>query len=159
MWLISLFMRMVAVSKAGEMGLGSDAAGDRVSDVLAGVRDQLADIASLLKKQAALRVDAQAADGAVQVTVDALGQLVKAVIDKSYLDDHDFDDLGGYIAEAAQAAARDAGRRVAAMLGPINERHKSFPSYSDIVEGGPGLDYYSGMLKRAADLFGDSDGV
>jgi DNA-binding protein YbaB len=150
---------MVAVSRAGEVGLGNDAAGDRVTDVLAGVRDQLADIASLQKEQAALRVDARAADGAVQVTVDARGQLVETVIDKSYLDDHDFDDLGGYVTQAAQAAARDAGRRVAQMLGPINERHKSFPSYSDIVKGVPELDYYSGMLKRAADLFGESDGV
>jgi acyl-CoA reductase-like NAD-dependent aldehyde dehydrogenase len=53
------------------MGLGNDTAGDRVTDVLAGVRDQLADIASLQKKQAALRVDAQAADGAVSATTVA----------------------------------------------------------------------------------------
>jgi hypothetical protein len=78
----------------------------------------------LQKKQAALKLTAQAADGAVEVTVNARGQVVKTVVDKSYLDDHDFEDLGDHITEAAQAAARDAAGRVAKMLAPINERHK-----------------------------------
>ncbi|MGE2817904.1 YbaB/EbfC family nucleoid-associated protein [Mycobacterium heidelbergense] len=117
--------------------MSNDAARDRVTDVLARLQDQLTDIAALQKKQAALRLNAQAADGTVEVTVDARGQLVKAVIDKSYLDDHDFEDLGDHITEAARAAAEDASRRVAEMLAPINERHKEFPSFSDIVENIP----------------------
>jgi DNA-binding protein YbaB len=106
-------------------------------NALAGLQSQMADIAAVQKRQAALRVDAQAAEGTVEVTVNARGQLVKVVIDKSYLDDHDFDELGGCIVEAAQAAAEDAGRQVAEMLAPINERHKSLPTFSDIAEGVP----------------------
>jgi DNA-binding protein YbaB len=105
--------------------------------MLARLRDQLGDIAAMQKKQAALKLSAQAADGTVEVTVNARGQLVKTVIDKSYLDDHDFDELGDYITEAAQTAARDVGGRVAELLAPINERHKTFPTFSDIVEGLP----------------------
>lgn len=85
------------------------------------------------KKRAALTVDARAAEGAVEVTVDARGQLVSIVIDKSYLDDHDFDELGGHIIEATRRAAGEAEQRVAEMLAPINERDKSFPAFSDIV--------------------------
>jgi DNA-binding protein YbaB len=118
--------------------LSNDAAREQAINVLGGLQSQLADIAAVQKKQAALRVDAQAAQGTVEVTVNARGQLVKVVIDKSYLDDHDFDELGGCVVEAAQAAAQDAGQRVAEMLAPINERHKSLPTFSDIVEGAPG---------------------
>jgi DNA-binding protein YbaB len=131
--------------------LSIESARDRLGDVLAGVRDQLADIAAVQKKQAELKVDGQAAEGSVEVTVNARGQVVNAVIDKSYLDDHDFEDLGGHITEAAQAAAGEAGRRVAEMLAPINERHKNLPSFSDIVEGLPEL---SDVLPPELDLFG-----
>ena len=117
--------------------MSNEAARDRVTDVLARLQDQLTDIADIQKKQAALRLKGQAADGTVEVTVDARGQLVKTVIDTSYLDDHEFEDLGDHITEAARAAAEDAGRRVAEMLAPINERHNTFPSLSELVEGVP----------------------
>lgn len=136
--------------------MSNEAARDRLTDVLGQLQDQLTDIAAIQKKQAALKVDAEAADGTVQVTVNARGQLVKAVIDKSYLDEHDFEELGDHVLEAAQAAAQDAGRRVAELLAPINERHAKFPSFSDIVEGiadpkdlvPPGLDGFAGVPGR-----------
>jgi DNA-binding protein YbaB len=129
-------------------------------DVLAGLQNQLSDINVLREKQAELKLTAQAAEGTVEVTVNARGQLVKAVIDKSYLDDHDFEDLGDHIIEAAQAAARDASARLAELLAPINERHKKFPSLSEIVEGipdpkdltPPGLDIIPGAPQRREGL-------
>lgn len=117
--------------------MNDDAARDRVGDMLAGLRDQLAGIAEMQKKQTELHVDGKAAEGTVEVTVNARGQVTKTVIDKSYLDDHEFEELGDHITEAARAAASEAGRRVAELLAPINERHKTFPSFSDIVEGLP----------------------
>jgi DNA-binding protein YbaB len=99
----------------------------------------MADFVELQKKQAALEVSATAAEGSIEVTVNARGQVVKALIDKSYLDDHDFEELGDHLTEAAQAAARQAGGRVAEMLAPMGERQRSFPSFSDIVEGIPDL--------------------
>jgi DNA-binding protein YbaB len=130
--------------------LADDAARGRVGDVLVGLRDELADIAAMQKKQAELKVDGQAADGSVEVTVNARGQVVKTVIDTSYFDDHDVEDLGGYITEAAQAAAGEAGRRVAEMLAPITERQKKLPSFSEIVQGLPD----PGDLLPGLDLFG-----
>ncbi|MBO0879926.1 MAG: YbaB/EbfC family nucleoid-associated protein [Mycobacterium sp.] len=117
--------------------MSNDAAREQAINVLAGLQSQMADIAAVHQRQAVLRVDAQAAEGTVEVTVNARGQLVKVVIDKSYLDDHDFDELGGSILEAAQAAAEDARQQVTEMLAPINERRKSLPTFSDIVESVP----------------------
>jgi DNA-binding protein YbaB len=117
--------------------LSNDEARHRLSDVLGLLQNQVADIAAMREKQAALKLTGYAADGAVEATVNARGQLVKTVIDKSFLDDHDFEDLGDYVTEAAAAAAKDAAQRVAEMLAPINERHGKFPSLSEIVEGMP----------------------
>ncbi|MGE2818039.1 YbaB/EbfC family nucleoid-associated protein [Mycobacterium heidelbergense] len=107
---------------------------DRLDEVLAGLQSQLADVAAAQKKQAALRVEGRAAEGTVEVTVNARGQVVNVVIDTSYLDEHDFDELGGHVLQAAQAAVREAGQQVAALLAPINQRDKAFPALSDIVE-------------------------
>lgn len=133
--------------------MSNDAARDRVGEVLAGLRDQLGDIAEMQKKQAALQVKGQAAEGSVEVTVDAQGRVVRTVIDKSYLDDHDVEELGDHFTEAAQAAAGEASRRVAEMLAPINERHSKFPSLSDIVEGLPDP---NDLLSPGLDVFGPS---
>jgi DNA-binding protein YbaB len=119
--------------------LDNDAVGDQAADTLDLLRDQLAHVAAMQKEHAALRLNGAAADGTVEVTVDARGHLVKTVIDKSYLDDHDFEDLGNHITEAARAAVQDAGQRVAEMLAPIGERQRLFPSFSDIVDGVPEL--------------------
>jgi DNA-binding protein YbaB len=131
--------------------VSNDAAREQVGDMLSGLRDQLADIAAMQKKQAELTVDGKAADDTVKITVDARGQLVKTELDKSYLDDHEFEELAGHITEAAQAAAAEAGRRVAEMLAPINERHKTLPSFSEIVDGLPDL---SDVMPPGLEMFG-----
>jgi DNA-binding protein YbaB len=131
--------------------LSNEAAADRVADVLARLHDQLTDMAAVREKQAAVEVSTQAAEGSVEVTVDARGQLVKTVIEKSFLDDHDFDELGDFITEAAQTAAREASERVAEMWAPISERQRSFPSFSDIVEGMPDL---ADLMPPGLEMFG-----
>jgi DNA-binding protein YbaB len=115
--------------------LNNNTARDEFTDVLARVQSQLADIDAVQKQQAALSVSAAAADQTVEVTVNAQGQLTKVVVDQSYLDDHDFEDLGESILEAARAAAQDASRQVTELLAPIGERYKSLPSFSDLVDG------------------------
>ena len=107
---------------------------DRLDGVLGVLQSQVADIAAVQKEQAALRVEGRAAQGTVEVTVDARGQLVNVVIDKAYLDGHDVDELGGYVLEAVQAAVGEVGQRVVQMLASINERDESFPTFSDIIE-------------------------
>ena len=132
--------------------LDSDGANDQLADVRALLREQLADVAAMREEQATLRLNSVVADGTVAVTVDAHGHVVKTVIDESYLDEHDFEDLGDYVTEAAQAAMHDAGQRVAQMLAPINKRHSSFPSFSEIVDGVPDL---KDLMPSGWDEFGD----
>jgi DNA-binding protein YbaB len=110
-----------------------------MAEVLALVEEQMADIAALQKRQAELTASSAVADGLVEVTVNAAGHVIKTVIDESYLDDYEFDELADHITEAAQAAARDVGHQVTEMMVPISERRKRFPSLSDIVEGAPDL--------------------
>jgi DNA-binding protein YbaB len=119
--------------------LDTNTARDQFADVLARVQSQMADIAAVQKHQAALRISAEAADQTVEVTVNAQGQLLKVVIDESYLNDHDIEDLGEAILEAARAATQQARQRVAELLAPIGERQKLLPSFSDLVEGAPNI--------------------
>lgn len=109
------------------------------TEVMALVEEQLADIAAIQKKQAELTANGAAADGLVEVTVNAQGHLISTVIDESYLDDYELDELGDHITAAAQAAAREAGRQVAEMMAPITERRNAFPGLSEIVDGAPDL--------------------
>jgi DNA-binding protein YbaB len=110
-----------------------------MTEVLALAQEQLADIAAVQKKQAKLTASASAADGLVEVTVNNCGHVLKTVIDESYLDEYEFEELADHITEAAQTAARTAALRVSEMMGPIDERRKAFPSLSEIVEGAPDL--------------------
>jgi hypothetical protein len=92
-------------------------------------------MAALEEKRAALRASGRAAEGAVEVTVDARGQLVKVAIDEDYLKDHKFDELGEHITEAARTAAADAGQRMEQMMAPYTARFGSFASLSQKVKG------------------------
>jgi DNA-binding protein YbaB len=91
--------------------VSNDAARHELADVLALVQEQMSDLAAMQKKRAALTATAEVADGNVKVTVNAQGVLVNTVIDESFTDDYDFADLGDFITEAAQAAAREVPPR------------------------------------------------
>jgi DNA-binding protein YbaB len=119
--------------------LSNDELRHEMTEVLALVQEQMADIADLQRKQAAVTAKAAAADGLVQVTVNANGQLIETDIDESYLDEHEFSELADHITEAAQAATRDAARQLTEMMVPISERRKQFPSLSEVVDGAPDL--------------------
>ncbi|MGX9791295.1 YbaB/EbfC family nucleoid-associated protein [Mycobacterium sp. MMS18-G62] len=119
--------------------MSNDALRHEMTEVLALVQEQLADIAGVQKRQAELTAMVAVADGMVEVTVNAAGHVIKTVIDDAYLDEFEFDELADHITEAAQSAARDVALRATEMLAPINERRKRFPSLSDIVEGAPDL--------------------
>ena len=154
--------------------MSNDAAREQLAGVLVGLREQLGDMAAVQKQLAALEVGGEGAEGSIAVTVNARGQLIKTVIDQSFLDEHDFDELGDCVTKAAQAAAEEAGRRVAELLAPINDRHTKLPSFSDIVADLPdprdlmpsGLDVLGGSPQRPnassvsspGDIDGDSEG-
>jgi DNA-binding protein YbaB len=111
----------------------------QATEVMAIVQEQLSEIAAAQQRQAELTANGAAADGAVEVTVNAAGQVIETVIDESYLDDHEFDELGAHFTAAAQAAAAEAARRVAEIMAPITERRRALLSMSEDVEGAPDL--------------------
>jgi DNA-binding protein YbaB len=110
-----------------------------MTDVLARAQEQMADLAAVQRKQAELTASSSAADGLVEVTVNAHGHLTKTVIDETYLDEFEFEELSGHITEAAQAAIRSAAAQIAEMMAPIRERRKSLPGLSEIIDGAPDL--------------------
>jgi DNA-binding protein YbaB len=110
-----------------------------MTDVLAQVQEQMADLAAVQRKQAELTASATAADGLVEVTVNAHGHLTQTVIDETYLDEFEFEELSGHITEAAQGAIRTAATQIAEMMAPILERRKTLPGLSEVMGGAPDL--------------------
>jgi DNA-binding protein YbaB len=66
-----------------------------------------------------------AADGTVEVTVDARCMVTEIVIDETYLEEFELAELGGHIVGAARAAGQEVGRQAAALGAPLSERRKA----------------------------------
>lgn len=126
--------------------MNNDAARHDFAHVLSLVQEQMQDLSVMQQKRSALAATATAADGTVEVTVDAQRMVTSTAIDESYLDEFEFADLGGYITTAAQAAAQEVERRAAALLAPLTERRKEISSLSGIVVDAPDFqDVISGL--------------
>lgn len=119
--------------------MSNDAARHELDHVLALVQEQMAGIAEMQKQRAALTATATAAEGMIEVTVDAQAMVVRTAIDEAYFDDYDLADLGEHITAAAQAAARDVQRRGMELMQPLTERRGQIPSLADMVGGMPDL--------------------
>lgn len=138
--------------------MGNESARHDLADALALAQEQMRGLAELQRKRAELTARASVADDTVEVTVNAHGAVVRTVIDETYLDDHDFADLGQYVTEAARAAIEDVGRQSAAMLAPLTERRTQMPSLSDVVPGAPDLrDLIPGYTPPTPDRAPDDD--
>ena len=107
--------------------------------VLALVQEQMRDLSNIQQQRSTMVARATAADGTVEVTVNAQRTVVKTVVDESYLEDHEFAELGGHVTSAAQAAVRQLDKRSEAMLAPMNERRKAVSEISGNVIGLPGF--------------------
>ncbi len=107
--------------------------------VLALVQEQMRDLSNIQQQRSTMVARATAADGTVEVTVNAQRTVVKTVVDESYLEDHEFTELGGHVTSAAQAAVRQLDKRSEAMLAPMNERRKAVSEISGNVIGLPGF--------------------
>jgi DNA-binding protein YbaB len=119
--------------------MSNDALRHQMTEVLALVQEQMADIAAVQREQAQLTASSKAADGLVEVTVDARGRVIETVIDENYLDEYELEELGGHVTEAAQSAAQLVAQRSAALMMPIEERRRMMPALSDIADGAPDL--------------------
>jgi DNA-binding protein YbaB len=113
--------------------VNNDAAEHEFAHVLALVQEQMQELSVMKQQQSAITATATAADGTVEVTVDAQRVVTHTVIDESYLDEFEFADLGGHVTTAAQAALEEVERRSAALLAPLTRRREEIASASGSV--------------------------
>jgi DNA-binding protein YbaB len=107
------------------------------ADMLALVQDQMRDLSAMQQKRSALTAKATAADQTVEVTVDAHCVVTEIVIDESYLSDYELADLGGHIAGAAQAAAREIGQRAASLMATLTQRRQTISARAGMLVDAP----------------------
>lgn len=119
--------------------MSNDSIRNEFNEVLALVQEQMRDLSNIQQQRSTMTASATAADGMVEVTVNAQRTVVETVVDESYLEDHDFAELGGHITSAAQAAVRQLDKRSEALLAPMNERRKAVSEISGNVIGLPGF--------------------
>jgi DNA-binding protein YbaB len=116
----------------------NDAAQHNLTDVMALVQEQMRDLSVMQQKRSALTAKGFAADGMVEVSVDAQRVVTGVVIDESYLKEFELADLGGHITSAAQSAGREIEERSAALLAPVNQRRTAISELAavDVPEFG-----------------------
>ncbi|WP_193047684.1 YbaB/EbfC family nucleoid-associated protein [Mycolicibacterium baixiangningiae] len=119
--------------------MSNDSIRNEFGQVLALVQEQMRDLATIEEQRSTMVARATAADGTVEVTVNAQRTVVKTVVDESYLEDHEIAELGGHITSAAQAAVRQVDKRSQELLAPMNERRKAVSEISGNVIGLPGF--------------------
>jgi DNA-binding protein YbaB len=131
--------------------VSNDDASQDFTHVLALVQEQMQGLSVMQERRAALTATVTAADGTVEITVDAQRTVTKTVVDETYLDEFELSDLGGYITTAAQQAAQEIDRQSAALLAPLTQRRQEISSLSGLVADAPGFgDLITGLGSLAA---------
>ncbi len=131
--------------------MSNDATSQDFTHVLALVQEQMQGLSVMQERRAALTATATAADGTVEITVDAQRTVTKTVVDETYLDEFELSDLGGYITTAAQQAAQEIDRQSAALLAPLTQRRQEISSLSGLVADAPDFgDLITGLGSLAA---------
>ncbi len=125
--------------QTGRLDVNNDSIRSEFGQVLALVQEQMRDLSDIQQKRSVMTATATAADGMVEVTLDAARTVVKTIVDESYLDDHEFAELGSHVTIAAQAAARQLDQRSEALLAPMNERRKAVSDIAGNVIDLPGF--------------------
>lgn len=126
--------------------MDNDAVRDDFGHVFALVQDQMRDLSVMQQKQAALTGTGTAAEGMVEVAVDARRMVTKIVIAETYLDEFQFEDIGGHITVAAQAAVQEIEQRAQALLAPLTDRQQEISSLSRQVVDVPEFGEVIGLL-------------
>lgn len=110
---------------------------DDFDELIELMQDQMRDVSALQAKRSALVAKVTAADGAVEVKVDARGAVTDVVIEETYLNDFELAELGGHIVDAARKATTEVGRQTARLLEPLSQRRKAMRSMSEIAQDLP----------------------
>ncbi|WP_158168102.1 YbaB/EbfC family nucleoid-associated protein [Mycolicibacterium smegmatis] len=135
--------------------MSNDSMRHELEHVLALVEEQMRDFSAMRQKQAELTGTGSAAEGSVEVTVNAQQMVIKTEIDESYLDDHEITELGDLITEAAQAAAREMQRKLSELIGPMNQRRQEVRALTGKAVGLPGFHDVLSRLGVLTDQFAE----
>jgi DNA-binding protein YbaB len=108
-----------------------------LAEVMALAQEQMRELSAAQQQRIALSGTGTAADGLVEVTVDAQRMVTSTVIGESYLQEFELADLGGHITTAAQAAAQEVERRGAALFAPLAQRRQEFSAMSGRLVDAP----------------------
>src|SRR3982751_3353758 len=119
--------------------MNNDAFSQDLGEVMALARDHLRELSAAQQKRMTITGTGTAADGLVEVTVDAQRMVTSTVIDDAYVVDYELADLGGHVTTAAQAAAREVERRGAELLAPLQRGRDAISALSGTLTDAPDL--------------------
>ena len=146
--------------------MNNDGVQHDLTHVLALVQEQMREVSVMQQRRSELTAKGDAADGLVEVTVDAQRMITRTVIDDSYLDEFEFADLAGHVTTAAQGAIRKVDRMAAELLTPLTARRQEISSFAGLVADAPDFaDLIAGLGATAASgdrprhAYHDGDGV
>jgi len=108
-----------------------------LNEVMALVKDQMREFSAAQQARTTLSGCGVAADGLVEVTVDAQRMVTSTVVAETYLQDFEFADLAGHITDAAQAAVRDVERRAVELFAPMARHRQALSAISGRVLDAP----------------------
>jgi len=142
--------------------MDNDSLRHEVAEVMALAQDQMRELAAAQQQRMELSGKGTAADGLVEVTVDAQRMVTSTVIGESYLQEFELADLGGHVTTAAQAAVQEVERRGTALFAPLAKRRQEFSAMSgslvDALEFGELLSMINPTPSAAPAAQHDGDG-
>ena len=121
-----------------------------LAEVMALAQDQMRELSAAQQQRMALSATGTAADGLVEVTVDAQRMVTSTVIHESYLQEFEFADLSGHITAAAQKAAQEVERRGAAIFAPLAQRRQAISAMSGSLVDAPDFNELMSRINPAA---------
>ncbi len=110
-----------------------------LAEVMALAQDQMRELSTAQQQRKTLSATGTAADGLVEVTVDAQRMVTSTTIGESYLQEFELADLGDHVTTAAQAAAQEVERRGAALFAPLAQLRQAFSAMSGRLVDAPEL--------------------
>jgi DNA-binding protein YbaB len=122
---------------------------DDLAEVMALAQDQMRELSAAQQQRMALSAKGTAADGLVEVTVDAQRTVTSTVIGESYLQEYELADLGGHITTAARAAAEEVERRGTALFAPLAQRRQAMAAMSGRLVDAPEFSELLSMINPA----------
>jgi DNA-binding protein YbaB len=130
--------------------MDNDSMRDDLAEMMALAQDQMRELSAAQQQRMALTGKGTAADGLVEVTVDAQGTVTSTVIQESYLQEFEFAELSDHITTAARAAAQEVQQRGTALFAPLTERRQTISALSGRLVDAPDISELMSHINPAA---------